>query len=159
VNPQKLDRVLKSYRIGDPDGQYPIFDSTGSRLAPGRWNNAASPMIYASAHYSTAMLEKLVHGNGRMPANQHFIEITIPNGVTYEIFSTAHHPGWDSQTPGVSKIFGDTWQKSKRSLLLLVPSIAARMEQNILINDSHPEFPKLTTSLHHPIWWDERLFG
>ena len=35
------------YRIGDPDGVYPIFDATASRLYPGRWNTPASPMIYA----------------------------------------------------------------------------------------------------------------
>jgi len=60
---QALDRVLTSYRIGDPRGTYPIFDATGSTLHPGRWNTPASPMIYTSEHYSTAMLEKLVHGS------------------------------------------------------------------------------------------------
>ena len=59
-----LDRVLKAYRIGDPDGRYPIYDATGSRLYPGRWNTPASPMLYTSEHYSTALLEKLVHGSG-----------------------------------------------------------------------------------------------
>jgi hypothetical protein len=32
------------------------------------------------------------------------------------------------------------------------------MEQNILINHEHPEFPQLTHSLHQPVWWDARLF-
>jgi RES domain-containing protein len=159
MNPQKLDRVLTAYRIGDPAGLYPIFDPTGAKLAPGRWNSVASPMIYASEHYSTAMLEKLVHGNGHMPPNQHWIEITIPNGVSYEIFSTAHHPGWDEAHPVVSKSFGEAWQQSGRSLLLIVPSVVARMEQNFLINASHPEFTRITTSLHQPIWWDDRLFA
>ncbi len=49
VTAQKLDRVLKAYRIGDPNGVYPIFDAAGSRLFPGRWNTPASPMIYASS--------------------------------------------------------------------------------------------------------------
>ena len=34
-----------------------------------------------------------------------------------------------------------------------------RPERNILINPLHPEFPKITTSLHQPVWWDSRLFG
>jgi len=38
VNAQALDRTLTAYRIGDPAGAYPIFDATGSRLFPGRWN-------------------------------------------------------------------------------------------------------------------------
>src|SRR3546814_2955870 len=58
VSAQITDRVLTCYRIGDPDGAHPIYDSEGARLYPGRWNTAASPIIYTSEHYSTAMLEK-----------------------------------------------------------------------------------------------------
>ncbi len=50
-------------------------------------------MIYASERYSAAMLEKLAHGNGRMPPNQHWIAITPPPGVSYKMSSAAHHPG------------------------------------------------------------------
>ena len=156
---QRLDRVLTAFRIGDPDGAYPIFDATGSRLAPGRWNTAASPMIYASEHYSTAMLEKLVRASGELPPNQHFIEITIPNGVTYEMLNAAHLPGWDDISREASGAYGDAWQTSRRSLLLLVPSVVARMELNVLINPEQAEFPRITHSLHQPVWWDRRLFG
>ena len=159
MSAQKLDRILTAYRIGDPAGAHPIFDATGSKLWPGRWNTNVSPMIYTSEHYSAAMLEKLVHGNGHMPPNQHWIEITIPPGVSYETLSTAHYPGWDAEDCLVSKAYGEAWQKSKRSLLLIVPSVVARMERNLLINDSHPEVHQITRSLHQPIWWDKRLFS
>jgi RES domain-containing protein len=159
VTAQRLDRVLTAYRIGDPDGAHPIFDATGSRLYPGRWNTAASPMIYASEHYSTAMLEKLVRGSGRLPPNQHFIEITIPNGIAYEMVDSAHLPGWDEPACAVSKAFGAAWQGSKRALLLIVPSVVARMEHNFLLNPEHPEFPQATHGLHRPVWWDSRLFA
>jgi len=158
VTAQTLNRILTAYRIGDPAGAHPIFDATGSKLWPGRWNTAASPMIYTSEHYSTAVLEKLVHGNGQMPPNQHWIEITIPPGVSYEMFSAAHHPGWDAEDCLVSKAYGEAWRRSRRSLLLIVPSVAARMERNLLINDSHPEAHRVTRSLHQPLWWDSRLF-
>ena len=137
MSAQTLDRILTGYRIGDPAGAYPIFDSTGSKLWPGRWNTNASPMIYTSEHYSTAMLEKLVHGNGQMPPNQHWIEITIPPGVSYEIFSTGDHSGWEAEDCLVSKAYGEAWQKSKRSQLLIVPSVVAHMERNVQINDGH----------------------
>jgi RES domain-containing protein len=159
LSAQILDRILTAYRIGDPAGQYPIYDSTGSKLWPGRWNTAAAPMIYTSEHYSTAMLEKLVHGNGRLPANQHFIEIKILPGVTYEVFSQPHHPDWDAEDCLVAKAYGAEWLASKRSLILIVPSIVARMESNILINDAHPEAGKIMHGLHQPIWWDKRLFA
>jgi RES domain-containing protein len=158
VTAQRLDRVLRAFRIGDPNGEYPIFDATGSTAGPGRWNTAKCPMIYASEHYSTAMLEKLVHSSGELPPNQHFIEITIPHGVAYEMLSPAHLPRWDDISRTASRTFGDVWQQSRRSLLLLVPSVVARMELNVLINPEHVEFHQVTHSLHQPVWWDRRLF-
>jgi len=155
---QVLDRVLTCYRIGDPDGQYPIFDATGSTIAPGRWNGSTEPILYASRHYSTAMLEKLVHGSGQLPPNQHFIEITIPNGVSYEIVTPDTLPGWQDTTFASSRPHGVEWQRDKRSAILIVPSVVARMEQNILINPEHPEFSRIEHGLHQLVWWDRRLF-
>jgi len=34
LKPQKLDRVLTAYRIGDPDGAYPIFDLYEGMILP-----------------------------------------------------------------------------------------------------------------------------
>lgn len=93
---QRLDRTLICYRIGGPAGAYPIFDATGSTLAPGRWNTPGNPVIYSAEHYSTAILEKLVHGSGRLPPNRHYIEFTIPRGLSCEVFSQPALPGWDS---------------------------------------------------------------
>jgi RES domain-containing protein len=157
---QVLDRTLTAYRIGDPDGEFPIFDATGSRLFPGRWNEPDTPVIYASEHYSTAMLEKLAHAAiGKLPPNQHFIEITIPRGLTYEVVTKDSLPGWDDRSMTAARKFGATWVKEKRSAILLVPSIAARMEKNVIIAPAHPEFGAIETSLHEPVCWDERLFG
>ncbi len=58
----------------------------------------------------------------------------------------------------VAKTYGEAWQRSLRSLILIVPSIVARIENNILINDRHAEFPRVKHGLHQPVWWDERLF-
>lgn len=156
---QRLDRTLSSFRIGDPGGAYPIFDATGSTLAPGRWNTPGSPLIYTSQHYSTALLEKLVHGSGRLPPNQHYVEITLPRGLSYEVFSPPTLPGWDSMPAGVSKAFGERWCLERRSAILMVPSVVARRDSNVLVNPGHPEFRTIETSLHQPVFWDQRLFG
>jgi RES domain-containing protein len=156
---QILDRTLKCYRIGDPHGAYKIFDAAGSRLYPGRWNMPASPMIYASEHYSTALLEKLARGSGRLPPNQHHVEITAPAGLSYEVADVAAIPDWDAPIPASSRSFGDSWQRSGRSLVLLVPSVVARLDMNVLINPDHPEFPRIETGLHMPVHWDRRLFS
>lgn len=154
---QKLDRSLTAFRIGDPDGAYPIFDATGSRISPGRWNTPDAPIIYAAEHYSTAMLEILVNGSGVPPPNQHFIQITVERGVTYEAFSVDHHPDWATAI-GVTRSYGQSWVAESRSAILFVPSAVARMERNILINPGHPDFRHIRAGLHQPVWWDERLF-
>jgi RES domain-containing protein len=159
VTVPNTDRVLTCFRIGDPDGAYPIYDTEGARLFPGRWNTEASPIIYSSERYSTAMLEKLVHANSVLPPNQHYIRITVPNGVSYEVFQTAQHPGWDAKNETICKGFGETWFREKRSALLLVPSIPARLERNVLINPLHPDATGITRDLPEPVWWDERLDG
>ncbi len=155
----RTDRVLTAFRIGDPEGAYPIYDSEGARLYPGRWNTRASPVIYTSEHYSTAMLEKLVHANAVLPPNQHYVRITIPNATSYEVFATAAHPGWDGRDEGLCKTFGDAWYSERRSALLLVPSLPARLERNILINPLHPDAAGIVHDLPEPVWWDARLYG
>jgi len=159
VTAQKLDRTLTSYRIGDPNGVYPIFTATVSTLAPGRWNTPGSTVIYTSEHYSTALLEKLVHGSGMLPPHQHFVTVTIPRGTSYETFSAPALPGWDMMPATVSKTFGERWVMERRSAILLVPSVIARVERNVLINPNHPEFGGIEVSLHEPVYWDRRLFG
>lgn len=156
---QTLDRSLVCYRIGDPAGAYPIFDAAGSTVAPGRWNTPGSPMIYAAEHFSTALLEKLVHGSGMLPPNQHFIRIAVERGASYEVVSVHATPGWDDFPASVSKEFGARWFQERRSLLLLAPSVVAREERNVMINPTHPEFALASAGLHEPVHWDRRLFG
>ena len=75
------------------------------------------------------------------------------------MLNPAHLPGWDDISREASRAYDDAWQTSRRSLLLLVPSVVARMARNVLINPEHAEFPRITHSLHQPVWWDRRLFG
>ena len=159
MSAQILDRTLIAFRIGDPAGAHPIFDATGSTLAPGRWNTPASPLIYSSEHYSTALLEKLVRGGGQLPANQHYIQITVPRGLSYEVFSPPSLPGWDGLPPVASRTFGERWHDEKRSLVLVAPSVVARLDNNLMINPAHSEFRFVEASLHKPVFWDRRLFG
>lgn len=151
-----LDRTLKAYRIGVNSNRYPIFDGAGAKLYPGRWN-ANFSVIYSGENYSLAMLEKLVHSNtGDIPENQQWIEITIPVGTTYEVVTNYSLPEWKEES--VSKAFGDNWLESNRSCILIVPSAIAPVENNILFNEVHPQFPSIQTSLNHPVIWDSRLF-
>ena len=114
-------------------------------------------MIYASRYYSTALLEKLVY-MGEMPPEQYFIEITIPHGVSYEVVVKDHLPGWCEPDKIKAREFGSKWFEDRRSAILIVPSVVARMDENVLINPNHPHFNKITHTLETRVPWDDRLF-
>ncbi len=154
-----LDAAMTAYRIGDAAGRFPIWSDGGARLFSGRWHEAGDPVIYASEHYATAMLEKLAHFEGELPRDQHFIEITIPAGTSYEVFAPHRAPGWRSVGAADAAAFGHAWVIEARSALLLVPSAIAPIERNLLINTTHPDFARISAGLETPVWWDERLFG
>ncbi len=59
----------------------------------------------------------------------------------------------------VSKLFGEQWSAERRSAILLVPGVVARLDRNVLINPAHPEFATIQASLHEPVVGDRRLFG
>lgn len=159
MRPGLVDRVLYSYRIGDPEGNYELYDDEGAGMYPGRWNTASSPILYSSEHYATALLEKLAHFNGILPKKQYYIRITIPPGISYEEFQPAVHPGWDGIDDAISKAFGARWFLERRSCLLIVPSIpGGRIERNFLINLRHPDAVKITHDMASPVPWDLRLF-
>jgi RES domain-containing protein len=155
--PRRLDRTLVCYRIGDPNSEFPIYSSAGAARYPGRWHIIETPVIYASEHYSTAMLEMLSNSN-ELPPNQDFITITVPRETSFEVVTKDTLPGWDALDPTVSRNFGAEWVRAARSAILLVPSYVARIERNVIINPAHPDATAIETSLPEPVWWDERLF-
>ena len=72
-----------AYRIGSR--RHPIFDGAGAAEYGARWNSPGRPVIYAAGSRSLAMLEQLAHTEtGRLPRDQAFIEITIPDSVSIE---------------------------------------------------------------------------
>lgn len=140
------------------DRRHPIFDGRGARLYGARWNSPGREVIYASASYGCAMLERLVHaGVGVLPKSQVSIVIHVP-AVAIEEVTPKDVPGWDRPDLVASRACGDLWLVEKRSAVLLVPSIVARGDKNVLINPAHPEFAKITCSDPEPVIWDARLF-
>ena len=156
--PRTLPETMRAYRIGAPAGQLPVWSTEGAKRASGRWHETGAEVIYASEHYSTAMLEKLVHWNGALPPNQHFIEVTIPRGISYEVATADIVPDWFRPGGEAARRFGRQWYVENRSAILIVPSVVARMERNLVINGRHADYEGLTVGLETPVWWDQRLF-
>jgi RES domain-containing protein len=150
--------VLTAYRIAD--GRHKVFDSTGAMLQGGRWNSPGRAVVYCALSYAGTMLEQLVHANtGRGPKNQKYVVISIPASVRVERRSRDELPkGWDAEDCRVSRAIGDAWLASARSAVLLVPSVVAEMETNLLVNPAHPHFKLIRVSQQRVVKWDERLF-
>ena len=155
---RRLRKSLRAYRLGDPAGEHPVYGGEGARVYPGRWNERGQAVIYTSEHYSTALIETLAR-TGEMPRNQHYVEIEIPGGVTYEVVTNDSVAGWYDADGAVARAFGSAWFRERRSAILIVPSVVVRVERNVLIHPDHDDAASISVGLETPVYWDSRLFA
>jgi RES domain-containing protein len=141
--------------------RYPIFDGTGAALEGARWNSPGRALIYASEHYATALLEKLVHaGRTALPGAHHAAALLIPDDLDTQIFEPARVPGWELEDSTSARQYGDDWHAANRTAVLVVPSLPGQpVERNFIINPAHPEARRIQVSPPFDVVWDGRLFG
>jgi RES domain-containing protein len=150
VSPSELR--LDAYRIGSP--AHPLLDGAGAAASDdARWNSGGRYVIYAAEHYATALLEKASQLNSlKVPRTLVYVRITVPPNASVEELLLEGLPRWDSDAKRESQAYGDRWYDERRSLILLVPSLAAPgLERNVLINQRHPEFARVTTTDPEPV--------
>ncbi|HWW86181.1 MAG TPA: RES domain-containing protein [Vicinamibacterales bacterium] len=143
---------MEAYRIGA--SAFPLLDGRGAAASEtARWNSWGRSVIYTAEHYSTALLEKAAQLNGlEFPRTLVYARITIPPDVTMEEVRAEDLRGWDSDEKIASQGFGDRWYDERRTLILVVPSLATRgLERNVLINQDHAEFSRVTASAAEPL--------
>ena len=149
---------VKLYRIADR--RHPVWSGTGAMLNGGRFNIPGRPVIYAALTFAGAMLEVLVHARiGKVPKAHVFVEADVPEDLAVERHDVGSLPaGWDAPALGVARGFGDAWLDGARSAVLIVPSVVARAEFNVLVNPLHPDAARIVAAPAQPVVWDERLF-
>jgi RES domain-containing protein len=147
---------LRAFRIADI--RQAIFDGTGAMLHGGRWNSRGRRVVYAAETYAGALLEILVHASGDIPQTQSYVEIAIPADLAIEEISPDDLPGWHSKSFETARAFGDRWYDERRTPVLIVPSVVTHIERNVLINQEHPDFPRIRASEPVPVHWDARLW-
>ena len=133
----------------------------GAKRYGGRWNSVGTPIIYAAATSSLAMLEILVHVNvDLLPDDYQLITIEIPdNGIAPSVSITDLPVDWGSNPfMKATKQLGDAFYKDGAYLALSVPSAVNRTDTNILINPDHVDFKQLKIVDTRLIVFDERLF-
>ena len=143
---------LRAFRIADM--RHAILDGTGAMLHGARWNSTGRRVIYAAETYAGALLEILVHASGGVPRSQGYIEIKIPRSLAIEEVTQEDVPRWNSLSFEAARAFGNRWFDELRTPVLMVPSVVTTVEQNILINQDHPDFRRIRAS--DPRLWQKR---
>jgi RES domain-containing protein len=126
-----------------------------------RWNASGQHVLYLAEHFATAVLETLVHVATTAPPPAHARWVTIGDDVRVEERKGADLPlGWDDpDDQSVARAVGAAWVNSAASACLMVPSVPGRpYERNIVVNTTHPDFPKLVWEATRLVPWDPRLF-
>ncbi len=124
------------------------LSGSGAARYPGRWNRATEAVLYCAPTRALAILESAAHlDDGGLPLNRFLVEIQVPDTVwsqREEVPVGALPATWDAIPAGQASVaFGSAWLRSRRSAVLLVPSVIVPStieggEWCVLINPEHP---------------------
>jgi RES domain-containing protein len=147
-----------------PDYEADDLSGAGAKATGGRWNEKGAAVLYCSASIALAALETLVHlGSAGLPLNRYLVRLDIPDHIfaAAEVLDAATAPvGWDARPAGRASIACATrWLAGRKTLCLVVPSIVAPEESNILINPLHPDIGRITATKLRRWDYDPRLRG
>ena len=106
------------------------------------------------------MLELRVHSPLPFPRTRWRFAIEVPEDALISPASKDLPRGWNKLPPGpASKRFGDAWVSTGSSLGLLVPSVVASEEKNLVLNPSHPRFQEVRVLSRQRVILDKRLYS
>lgn len=132
----------------------------GARRYGGRWNSKGVVVLYCATSESLAMLELRVHSPHPYPHTRWKFTLEVPDDALTSIEAESLPRGWNELPPGpASKRFGDAWVAANSTLGLLVPSVVASDEKNLVLNPSHPRFREVNILTERRIVLDKRLYS
>jgi len=107
-----------------------------------------------------ALLEVLVHTEidaGDLPVNLRYLQIDAPDSLARERADVeALGDNWQ-EDEDATRWYGDAWLRSRRSVLLEVPSVIVPETWNALINPLHPDSARIQIVKVHEQTVDSRL--
>ena len=136
------------------------FSGEGARRFGGRWNSPGVPMVYSSTSLALAAMELFVHLEpNQQPNDLVAIAATLPEGEPAARLEPDELPdNWWTDDFEPLRVIGDKWIRARRSLGLMVPSAALRVEWNVLVNPLHPALAKIRIEEPQPFHFDARMF-
>jgi len=146
--PERPNRV---YRI--VSNQYPPFDGGGAYRWGSRWVSPGKLVVHGSSSYSLAVLENLVHWqSSELPPTLVCVVATIPGSI-----KQSRKEYIDLNDADTCRNLGDRWFANGKTAVLWVPSVVSPYEDNVLINQLHPDFAKIRVSRPVSVAVDKRL--
>ncbi len=152
------DEHTRAYRIVSP--QYPPFDGSGTYRWGSRWVSPGHYVVHAAESYALAVLENLVHWQTTtLPASLVCVRADIPENIAQEELDRADLPTAKANDYAAFREIGDEWVQRGDTAVLWVPSLVSPVESNLLFNQTHADFKRLT--VHEPMQAriDPRLVG
>jgi RES domain-containing protein len=148
-------RVYRFVNTHFPDG----LSAEGARRNGARWNSKGVPVLYCATSESLAILELRVHAPNPYPRLRLKFVMEVPDDAVQEAPFAALPRGWNKLPPSpASKRFGDEWVTAGSSLGLLVPSVIASEERNLLLNPAHARFGEVQVLKKSRVRMDTRLY-
>ena len=148
-----LYRISKSAHIRDLTG-------AGAKLYGGRWDHRGVSLLCTSESRALATVEYLVHLSlPEAPGDLSMAKLEVPDDIVPEELNPSSLPKNWRKSPAPIKLaeLGSEWTRSRRSLLLRVPSAVVEQEHNILINPMHDDMSRVKLVKIEPYRLDERL--
>jgi RES domain-containing protein len=117
-------------------------------------------VLYCATSESLAMLELRVHSPHPYPRVRWKFTLEVPEDALSSMAADALPRGWNKLPPGPqSKRVGDAWVAANSTLGLLVPSVVASDEKNLILNPSHTRFQEVSVLTKRRIVLDKRLYS
>lgn len=130
---------MRVWRISN----YSDLSGRGGLVSNGRWHRINTPIVYASDHPATAMLETLAHLDiGRVPLTYRLLAIELPDDAPmYRVADSELPADWRTDLDW-SQSFGTRIFSNTEHLVVLVPTVLVPHAWNALLNPRHAEMSR-----------------
>jgi RES domain-containing protein len=142
------------WRIAAETREYSADDLSGAGAAsrPGRWNDAGEPVVYCAPTIAMAVLETAAHiDDAGLPFNRFLVRIDVPDDIwaqREEVSPDKLSPTWAAIPAGRTSVnAGSAWLASKRSAVLLVPSVIVPEERVALVDPGHADAARIAATV------------
>lgn len=136
------------------------LSGSGGLHQPARWHHKGHPILYCAATPSLALLEVLVHETSESFRERILLKLELDDDtetVTPQRLLRLLADAPPGKPEQLTRHFGTTWLKERRSLALIVPSVVMPYEHDIIINPAHPHASSLHTLESDVLSLDQRL--